>query len=168
MPTASAERSGGGGRTYNDAPLVRKPPKKRVTKSWRPPDHIKGIRHVVEGYGRIKQREMSLGEVKKTASPLSGPPEWGAPRRQQMERNQPKAFVRPTLAEIMPIRQYNERQEQQFEAGISKYEKMQKRRKKIPSLPDPDTANLRRRQTQARKRMRGVLGTLLTQRESLG
>lgn len=167
MATASASQSGQTG-AHDATPLIRKPPKKRVIKTWRPPEFIKGIKHVVEGFGRLKQREMTLGEAKNIQGPIGGPPEWGAQRRQQQQRNESQPFARPTLAEMLPIRQYNAKQEQQFEFGISKYEKMQARRKKIPSLPDPDSRALQRRQKQARKRMRGVLGTMLTQRESLG
>ncbi|MCP4455308.1 MAG: hypothetical protein GY809_27935, partial [Planctomycetes bacterium] len=63
---------------------------------------------------------------------------------------------------------YNQGQIKAMADYSTKYEKMQVRRNAMPSMPDPDAFDAQRRKVQARKRMRGVLGTMLTQRESLG
>ncbi|RLC56473.1 MAG: hypothetical protein DRI30_05785 [Chloroflexi bacterium] len=62
---------------------------------------------------------------------------------------------------------FNKSQLAAYNAYDTAFTKSQARRALIPSLPDPDDMRVVERKKAARKRMRGVLGTMLTKSDPL-
>jgi len=128
-----------GGSDPKLTPLVRIAPQKRKVRGWRAPDYIPGIEHIVEGYTGIDQFAYASSGQQGVLdiSKLTG------------LNKKEKAFNKAQLGA--------------FNAYSSQFQKAQARRALIPSLPDPDAMQVELRKKEARKRMRGRLGTLLTQ-----
>jgi len=118
-----------------------------MTRHWRAPDHIPGIEHIVEGYIGLKAEEMTTfsGFLGKQFSKYKG-----------------------TSNLSKKDKEFNKQQQSIFEGYSTRYQKMQADRALIPSLPDPDDLNTKLRKKEARKRMRGVLGTMLTKQDTVG
>ena len=135
-----------GGQGYGESggrdniPLVRLAPSQRLARHWRAPDYIPGIEHIVEGYG-FDQYEQYYDES--SLNPLTP----GGQRNVQRTGN---------------ISKYNKEQKKAYEAYTAEYKGKQAERALIPSLPDPDSLSedALRRKSEARKRMRGMLGTI--------
>ena len=130
------------------APLINKP-KKRTT-TWRPPSLGGGIPHTVEGFSEISKTVTSI------------------PRRGDLMGGDNSDNVDMFFRGMGTDRHEVGRESKAYDAEIARYERFQEARKRIkPSIAPEDNVHERRR-TAARRRMRGRLGTLLSQRETLG
>jgi hypothetical protein len=122
---------GRGGRIKKKKPLV------YTTKTWQPPQFIKGIKHNVEGYTGVTKKIQS-GGIEGYEGDLAN-------------------------------RSFNIPQEKAYNDAIASFQRKQKLRMSIPSLPDSEALNLEGQKEAVRKRMRsGRSGTMLSERETLG
>ena len=65
-------------------------------------------------------------------------------------------------------KRFNKEQSTAYDAAIASFQRRQKLRLSIPSLPDSEALNLENQKKAAQNRMRGRQGTMLSERETLG
>jgi hypothetical protein len=135
------------------APTKQKRLKTKVINRWKPPQYIEGIGHQVAGVKRLQQKKRTGGaDWKLVTEPNSGRHSEAVFKDVQKDKNA----------------DFNEAQKTKYEQGIADYKANQKKRKRIPTLPDPDAKKYRLEREQAKARMRGVLGTFLSGPVGLG
>jgi hypothetical protein len=134
-----------------DAPLVRK--KRRLsfnrgeTSTFDAPQHTPGVKHTIEGFSpfsytsRNNRRLLTLEERQAAAGPL---------RRSTANEQE------------LTARQANKAEKSAYEQKITNFRNTQAARARIKPIIDPEAGEAERRKKAARRRMRGRVGTILS------
>jgi hypothetical protein len=131
------------GRTFiGDSSLVKKPVTKKKRNIYKPPSLIPGIPHFIEG--------MPTSEM---GSPIT------LDYTQHADRHGERIQNAQRLANAL--------RSKAFKRETKAFELKQQARKRIQPIADPESGRSERRRKAARRRMRGRLGTLLSERQSL-
>lgn len=136
-------------RRNNLAPLVSKQPsvKREPPRTYTLPEHTPGVQHTVEGFTPPTWKSKPIGYLGVSYGPKIDYQEY---LQQTAERRE--------------VRLHNARSDQ----AIKDFEKKQAARARIKPILDPDAKQYEAERRAARRRMRGRMGTMLSQRETLG
>ena len=125
------------------SPLVTKPVVKR--KRYQPASVIPGIPHFIEGMPQFSSIKRPHRSVENTFTGFTT-------KQSQESGGRDRATYREDTAVSTAMKKFNLRQQA---------------RSRITPIADPEAGKQERRRSAARKRMRGRLGTLLSNRETL-
>ena len=140
------------------APIVRKKPKKKTT-TYQAPSVIPGIRHIVEGMPKMTKTTKSY-----TGSGFTGVD----PKRGISPRDVYEESGSIHTGANLGVQSENKASKSKYDAQVKRFQMVQAARSRIKPIADPEAGQADRRRTAARRRMRGRLGTLLTERQTLG
>ena len=132
------------------SPLAKKTKKKKGKSAYTSPEHIAGIKHVVEGRDLYYEKP----ETERVRKIASGKKDIGATPILQTEYTKEG---KESLASNKELKQ-----------KIKGFAAEDEARSKLRAVADPDEVAKTERKRIARRRMRGRLGTLLSERQTLG
>jgi len=124
-------------------------PKTKKT-AYTPKSVIPGIPHVIEGAPKFSS-VITQSETKRDMSYLSG----GAQDMLKLQGRYDDVA-------------YQKKEDPSVKAALDVFQRKQKARQRIAPIADPEAGQAERRRRAARRRMRGRLGTMLSERDTLG
>jgi len=137
-------------------PLIRRPRRgrSRTTASYSPGSIIPGRQHQIEGRENVSLRQRDNPRVDR-----------------DLRSNASGGFINPLDAanrEHRNIAGQNKAAAADYKSTLAGFSLEDAARRRIKPVLDPEEGKTERRRSAARRRMRGRLGTLLSQRETLG